>query len=160
MQLRDVPGDIFSTRGASSPPSESLKPNEIVVRVQPGEAVYVKLNVKKRGMAFAIDEMRPHLRQPIQGAPPPAPHASLTTSLPSPIASHTFHSILTYAQLLGKISYELARLVYTQIWSRDISLRIIIHYCNNLLYKFGALNTSFLDSTLPKVNGEHFLEST
>ena len=63
VQLRDVPGDIFSPRGSgasspgtSGPPSGSLKPNEIVVKVQPGEAVYVKLNVKKPGMAFAIEE--------------------------------------------------------------------------------------------------------
>lgn len=62
IQLREVPGDIFSPRGSAAAPGSpqehdgTLKPNEIVIKVQPGEAVYVKLNMKKPGMAFGIEE--------------------------------------------------------------------------------------------------------
>ena len=42
IQFRDVPGDIF-TRGV-------VKRNELVVRVQPNEAVYCKMMTKTPGM--------------------------------------------------------------------------------------------------------------
>ncbi|XP_013779102.1 glucose-6-phosphate 1-dehydrogenase-like isoform X1 [Limulus polyphemus] len=47
IQYRDVPGDIF--HGES-------KRNELVIRVQPGEAVYVKMMNKTPGMSFNIEE--------------------------------------------------------------------------------------------------------
>ncbi|CAN7989364.1 unnamed protein product, partial [Ixodes hexagonus] len=47
IQYKEVPGDIF---GGNS------KRNELVLRVQPGEAIYVKLMAKKPGMAFDIEE--------------------------------------------------------------------------------------------------------
>lgn len=47
VQYRDVSGDIF--HGQS-------KRNELVVRVQPGEAIYCKVNNKTPGMSFGIEE--------------------------------------------------------------------------------------------------------
>lgn len=42
-----MPGDIFY---------QQCKRNELVLRVQPGEAVYVKLMNKKPGMSFDLEE--------------------------------------------------------------------------------------------------------
>lgn len=47
IQFRDVPGDIFHGQ---------CKRNELVMRVQPGEAVYVKMMTKKPGMSFDMEE--------------------------------------------------------------------------------------------------------
>lgn len=47
VQFKDVSGDIFEGKP---------KRNELVIRVQPGEALYVKLMVKKPGMAFDMEE--------------------------------------------------------------------------------------------------------
>jgi len=47
IQYRDVPGDIFNGQ---------LKRNELVMRVQPGEAVYVKMMTKQPGMSFDLEE--------------------------------------------------------------------------------------------------------
>jgi len=47
IQYKDVPGDIFNSQ---------LERNELVVRVQPDEAVYVKLMSKKPGMAFGCEQ--------------------------------------------------------------------------------------------------------
>lgn len=47
IQYRDVPGDIFNGQ---------LKRNELVMRVQPGEAVYLKMMTKQPGMSFDLDE--------------------------------------------------------------------------------------------------------
>lgn len=47
IQFKDVPGDIFDGKP---------KRNEFVIRVQPGEALYVKLMVKTPGMAFDMEE--------------------------------------------------------------------------------------------------------
>merc|ERR550532_1825256 len=44
IQFKDVPGDIFK-------PGE-VKRNELVIRVQPHEAVYMKMMTKKPGMSF------------------------------------------------------------------------------------------------------------
>ena len=48
IQFRDVPGDIFK-------PGE-IHRNELVLRVQPGEAVYMKLMSKKPGMLFDCEQ--------------------------------------------------------------------------------------------------------
>ncbi|XP_068780222.1 glucose-6-phosphate 1-dehydrogenase isoform X1 [Struthio camelus] len=47
LQFRDVPGDIFQRQ---------CKRNELVVRVQPDEAVYTKMMTKKPGMFFNPEE--------------------------------------------------------------------------------------------------------
>ncbi|XP_069785183.1 glucose-6-phosphate 1-dehydrogenase isoform X3 [Narcine bancroftii] len=47
LQFRDVPGDIFHSQ---------CKRNELVIRVQPNEAVYTKLMTKKPGMSFNPEE--------------------------------------------------------------------------------------------------------
>ncbi|KAK3609070.1 hypothetical protein CHS0354_011829 [Potamilus streckersoni] len=48
IQFRDVPGDIFS--------SGVVKRNELVIRVQPNEAVYMKMMAKTPGMSFDCEE--------------------------------------------------------------------------------------------------------
>ena len=47
IQFRDVPGDIFSG---------DCKRNELVIRVQPNEAVYCKMMTKSPGMSFIPKE--------------------------------------------------------------------------------------------------------
>ena len=48
IQFRDVPGDIFR-------PGQ-IQRNELVIRVQPGEAVYMKMMTKRPGMTFDCEE--------------------------------------------------------------------------------------------------------
>ena len=48
IQFRDVAGDIFR-------PGE-IQRNELVMRVQPGEAVYMKMMAKRPGMTFDCEE--------------------------------------------------------------------------------------------------------
>ncbi|KAL1129638.1 hypothetical protein AAG570_012583 [Ranatra chinensis] len=47
IQYNDVPGDIFEGK---------IKRNELVIRVQPGEAVYIKMMTKTPGMTFDMEE--------------------------------------------------------------------------------------------------------
>ena len=47
IQYQDVPGDIFNGRAAR---------NELVLRVQPGEAIYCKVMTKTPGMSFELEE--------------------------------------------------------------------------------------------------------
>lgn len=47
IQFKDVPGDIFQGQ---------CRRNELVIRVQPGEAVYIKLMTKEPGMTFRLEE--------------------------------------------------------------------------------------------------------
>ena len=47
IQFRDVPGDIFDNICAR---------NELVIRVQPNEAIYMKVSTKKPGMNFSPEE--------------------------------------------------------------------------------------------------------
>ncbi|RXG73159.1 hypothetical protein Avbf_02573, partial [Armadillidium vulgare] len=47
VQYRDVPGDIFHGQ---------TKRNELVIRVQPGEAIYCKVMTKTPGMSFDVEE--------------------------------------------------------------------------------------------------------
>ncbi|EDV30686.1 uncharacterized protein Dana_GF14919 [Drosophila ananassae] len=47
IQYQDVPGDIFEG---------STKRNELVIRVQPGEAMYLKVMTKSPGITFDIEE--------------------------------------------------------------------------------------------------------
>ena len=43
MQFRDVPGDIFGGK---------CRRNELVIRLQPNEAMYLKVMTKEPGMSF------------------------------------------------------------------------------------------------------------
>ena len=47
VQFKDVPGDIYGGQ---------IHRNELVIRVQPGEAVYLKMMTKKPGMSFDVEE--------------------------------------------------------------------------------------------------------
>ncbi|XP_012530071.1 glucose-6-phosphate 1-dehydrogenase isoform X2 [Monomorium pharaonis] len=47
VQYQDVPGDIFEGKA---------KRNELVMRVQPGEAVYIKMMTKSPGITFNMEE--------------------------------------------------------------------------------------------------------
>jgi len=47
VQYADVPGDIFNGQA---------KRNELVIRVQPGEAVYIKMMTKSPGISFQMEE--------------------------------------------------------------------------------------------------------
>ncbi len=48
VQFKEVAGDIFG--------SDQIQRNELVMRVQPGEAVYMKMMTKEPGMNFRCDE--------------------------------------------------------------------------------------------------------
>jgi len=48
IQFKDIPGDIY--------PGGQVQRNELVMRVQPGEAVYMKVMTKKPGMSFDCEE--------------------------------------------------------------------------------------------------------
>ena len=48
VQFREVSGNIFH--------GDSIHRNELVLRVQPGEAIYMKLMSKKPGMLFNCEE--------------------------------------------------------------------------------------------------------
>ncbi|KAL3314858.1 glucose-6-phosphate 1-dehydrogenase [Cichlidogyrus casuarinus] len=50
VQFKDVPVDIFDEGG------KSMQRNELVIRVQPDEAVYVKFMTKQPGMSFKPEE--------------------------------------------------------------------------------------------------------
>ena len=48
IQFHNVPGNIFDP--------DVVQRNELVIRVQPGEAIYMKLMMKKPGMTFGVEE--------------------------------------------------------------------------------------------------------
>lgn len=48
VQFRDVPGNIFD--------GCEIHRNELVIRVQPGEAVYMKVMSKRPGMCFKCEQ--------------------------------------------------------------------------------------------------------
>jgi len=48
VQFRDVPGNIFD--------GCEIHRNELVIRVQPGEAVYMKVMSKRPGMTFSCEQ--------------------------------------------------------------------------------------------------------
>lgn len=48
VQFHDVPGDIFG--------NAEIHRNELVIRVQPGEAVYMKVMSKRPGMSFSCEQ--------------------------------------------------------------------------------------------------------
>lgn len=52
LQYKDVPGNIFGERDTEGGPVR----NELVLRVQPGEAIYSKVMTKTPGMSFNMEE--------------------------------------------------------------------------------------------------------
>lgn len=66
IQFKDVPGDIFSG---------NTKRNELVIRVQPGEALYVKLMSKSPGMKFELVETELDLTYSMRYREAPVPDA-------------------------------------------------------------------------------------
>ncbi|CAF5123672.1 unnamed protein product, partial [Rotaria magnacalcarata] len=57
IQFRDAPGAMFDEDIRESDPNGRLARDELVIRVQPNEAIYLKLNTKRPGeMGFSIEE--------------------------------------------------------------------------------------------------------
>lgn len=57
IQFRDPPGGLFEEEMRASGGDQHLARDELVIRVQPNEAVYLKLNTKRPGeMGFGIEE--------------------------------------------------------------------------------------------------------
>ena len=57
IQFRDAPGGMFDDDINKNDPNGKLARDELVIRVQPNEAVYLKLNTKRPGeMGFSIEE--------------------------------------------------------------------------------------------------------
>jgi len=57
IQFRDAPGSMFDDEKDQTDSNGNLSRDELVVRVQPNEAIYLKLNTKKPGeMGFNIEE--------------------------------------------------------------------------------------------------------
>ncbi len=55
IQYKDVPGDIFGEDPERAGEPQTVR-NELVLRVQPGEAIYAKVMTKTPGMSFTIEE--------------------------------------------------------------------------------------------------------
>ncbi|CAF2472008.1 unnamed protein product [Rotaria sp. Silwood2] len=57
IQFRDAPGGMFDEDIKSNDPNGRLARDELVIRVQPNEAIYLKVNTKRPGeMSFSIEE--------------------------------------------------------------------------------------------------------
>lgn len=57
VQFRDAPGGMFDEDLKADDPNGKLARDELVIRVQPNEAIYLKLNTKRPGeMGFTIEE--------------------------------------------------------------------------------------------------------
>ncbi|CAF0776999.1 unnamed protein product [Rotaria sp. Silwood1] len=57
IQFRDVPGTMFDEELSENGTKESLSRDELVIRIQPDEAIYLKINTKRPGeMSFNIQE--------------------------------------------------------------------------------------------------------
>ena len=57
IQFRDAPGGMFDDEIREDDNNRKLARDELVMRVQPNEAVYLKLNTKRPGeMGFSIEE--------------------------------------------------------------------------------------------------------
>jgi glucose-6-phosphate 1-dehydrogenase len=57
IQFRDVPGAMFDEEVFENGATGKLARDELVIRVQPNEAVYLKVNTKRPGeMGFSIEE--------------------------------------------------------------------------------------------------------
>lgn len=57
IQFRDVPGDMFEEELNENGEKQKLARDELVVRIQPNEAIYLKINTKRPGeMGYSIEE--------------------------------------------------------------------------------------------------------
>jgi glucose-6-phosphate 1-dehydrogenase len=57
IQFRDVPGGMFDDETSDGNGKGGLARDELVIRVQPNEAIYLKINTKRPGeMSFSIEE--------------------------------------------------------------------------------------------------------
>ncbi|CAF4874984.1 unnamed protein product, partial [Rotaria sp. Silwood1] len=57
IQFRDSPGGMFDEDITQDDPNGRLARDELVIRVQPNEAIYLKVNTKRPGeMGFSIEE--------------------------------------------------------------------------------------------------------
>jgi glucose-6-phosphate 1-dehydrogenase len=57
IQFRDVPGNMFDEEMSDNGVKGTLARDELVIRVQPNEAIYLKINTKRPGeMGFSIEE--------------------------------------------------------------------------------------------------------
>jgi glucose-6-phosphate 1-dehydrogenase len=57
IQFRDAPGGMFDEQISETDKNAKLARDELVIRVQPNEAIYLKLNTKRPGeMSFSIEE--------------------------------------------------------------------------------------------------------
>jgi len=73
VQLRDVPGDIF--KGSDVGMRGRQGRNEFVIRVQPDEAIYMKMTVKDPGLEMAIHQSELELVYEKRYATAPIPEA-------------------------------------------------------------------------------------
>ena len=57
IQFRDVPGGMFEEELTENGEKQKLARDELVVRIQPNEAIYLKINTKRPGeMGYSIEE--------------------------------------------------------------------------------------------------------
>jgi glucose-6-phosphate 1-dehydrogenase len=57
IQFRDAPGGMFDEQISETDQNAKLARDELVMRVQPNEAIYLKVNTKRPGeMSFSIEE--------------------------------------------------------------------------------------------------------
>ncbi|CAF4397013.1 unnamed protein product, partial [Rotaria sordida] len=57
IQFRDVPGRMFDEELSENNVEGTLARDELVIRIQPDEAIYLKINTKRPGeMNFSIEE--------------------------------------------------------------------------------------------------------
>jgi len=57
IQFRDAPGTMFDEDMSETDKNNKLARDELVIRVQPNEAIYLKVNTKRPGeMGFSIEE--------------------------------------------------------------------------------------------------------
>jgi glucose-6-phosphate 1-dehydrogenase len=62
VQFRNVPGSPFSSKLGPSGSSVNQNTNELVIRIQPEEAIYLKINNKVPGLGMRLDQTRLDLK--------------------------------------------------------------------------------------------------
>jgi hypothetical protein len=67
VQFRHVPGNLYKRNFGSD---LDLATNELVIRVQPDEAIYLKINNKVPGLGMRLDRSNLHLHYAARFGPP------------------------------------------------------------------------------------------